>query len=44
MGTAPLNINPETISKGRKELISRDFEKTRVRKYGAGRPEIKKNS
>ena len=39
-----LNIDPETTSKGRKELISRDFEKTRVRKHGAGRPEIKKNS
>jgi len=39
-----LNIDPETISKGRKELISGGFEKGRVRKQGAGRPEIKKNS
>jgi len=39
-----LNIDPETVSKGRKELISGDFEKDRVRKQGAGRPEIKKNS
>ena len=39
-----LNIDPETVSKGRKELASGDFEKERVRKHGAGRPEIKKNS
>lgn len=39
-----LNIDPETVSKGRKELISGNFEKDRVRKQGAGRPEIKKNS
>ena len=39
-----LNIDPETVSKGRKELNSGDFEKDRVRKQGAGRPEIKKNS
>ena len=39
-----LNLDPETVSKGRKELISCDFEKDRVRKQGAGRPEIKKNS
>lgn len=39
-----LKTDPETISKGRKELISGHFEKERVRKQGAGRPEIKKNS
>jgi len=39
-----LNIDPETVSKGRKELNSGNFEKDRVRKQGAGRPEIKKNS
>ncbi|MCD4747709.1 MAG: hypothetical protein K8R58_15545 [Bacteroidales bacterium] len=39
-----LKTDPETVSKGRKELISADFEKDRVRKQGAGRPEIKKNS
>ncbi len=39
-----LSMNPETISKGRKELISGDFEKDRVRKQGAGRPEVKKNA
>ena len=39
-----LNIDPETVSKGRKELISGNFEKDRVRKQGAGRPEIKKNA
>lgn len=38
-----LKIDPETVSKGRKELISTHFEKNRVRKQGAGRPEIKKN-
>ena len=27
-----------------KELISGNFEKVRIRKQGAGRPEIKKNS
>ena len=39
-----LDIDPETVSKGRKELNSGDFEKDRVRKQGAGRPGIKKNS
>lgn len=38
------NVDPETVSKGRKELIKSDFEKDRVRKQGAGRPEIKKNA
>ena len=39
-----LKTDPETVSKGRKELTSGYFEKERVRKQGAGRPEIKKNS
>lgn len=39
-----LKIDPETVSKGRKELIIGHFEKDRIRKPGAGRPEIKKNS
>ena len=39
-----LNIDSEVVSRGRKELVSGDFEKDRVRKQGAGRPEIKKNS
>jgi hypothetical protein len=39
-----LKTDPETVSKGRKELISGHFEKDRIRKQGAGRPEIKKNS
>lgn len=39
-----LNSDPETVSRGRKELVSGDFEKDRVRKQGAGRPEVKKNS
>ena len=37
-----LNIDPETVSKGRKELVRGDFEKDRIRKLGAGRPEVKK--
>jgi len=39
-----LKIDPETVSKGRKELISAHFEKNKIRKQGAGRPEIKKNA
>lgn len=39
-----LKTDTETVSKGRKELISGYFEKDRVRKQGAGRPEIKKNA
>ncbi len=39
-----LSIDPDTVSKGRKELINGDFEKDRVRKQGAGRPEVKKNA
>lgn len=39
-----LKIDPETVSKGRKELTSGDFEKERIRKQGAGRPTVKKNS
>ncbi|KKL73017.1 hypothetical protein LCGC14_2079110 [marine sediment metagenome] len=39
-----LKTDPETVSQGRKELISGHFEKDRVRKQGAGRPEIKKNA
>ena len=38
------NINQETVSKGRQELVSGDFEKQGVRKPGSGRPEIKKNA
>lgn len=39
-----LKIDPETVGKGRKELISAHFEKNKIREQGAGRPEIKKNS
>ncbi len=39
-----LNINQETVSKGRQELATGDFEKRNVRKAGAGRPGIKKNA
>lgn len=39
-----LNINPETVSKGRQELVTGDFERQGVRKPGSGRPEIKKNA
>jgi hypothetical protein len=39
-----LGINPETVSKGRNELIRGDFEKNKTRKKGGGRPAIKKNT
>jgi hypothetical protein len=39
-----LSIDPDTVSKGRKELANNNFEKDRVRKQGAGRPDVKKNS
>jgi len=39
-----LSLDPETVSNGRKELISGQFEKDRVRKTGGGRTAIKKNS
>jgi len=39
-----LNINHETVSKGRQELTTGNFEKQGVRKPGSGRPEIKKNA
>jgi len=39
-----LQINPETVSKGREELVKGDFQREGVRKTGAGRSEIKKNS
>ena len=39
-----LNIDSDTVSKGRKELISGEFEKEGVRKQGSGRPNVKKNS
>jgi len=38
------NINQETVSKGRQELVSGNFEKQGVRKPGSGRPGIKKNA
>ena len=39
-----LSLDPETVSTGRKELISGQFEKDSVRKTGGGRTAIKKNS
>lgn len=39
-----LSLDPETVSSGRKELISGQFEKDSVRKSGGGRTAIKKNS
>lgn len=39
-----LNINPETVSKGRQELTTGNFEKHGIRKAGSGRPGIKKNT
>lgn len=37
-----LNISPETVSKGRSELVFGNFEKNKIRKKGGGRPSIKK--
>lgn len=37
-----LNISPETVSKGRSELVIGNFEKNKIRKSGGGRPSIKK--
>ena len=37
-----LGIDPHTVSKGRREILTGDFEKTRIRKTGAGRKSIKK--
>jgi hypothetical protein len=39
-----LQINPETVSKGRQELAKGDFQQQGIRKPGAGRPGVKKNS
>lgn len=39
-----LQINTETVSKGRQELVKGDLIREGIRKPGAGRPGIKKNS
>lgn len=39
-----LQISPETVSKGRQELASGNFQQEGIRKSGAGRPGIKKNT
>ena len=39
-----LKLDSDTVSRGRNELISSQFEKNRVRKPGGGRTAIKKNS
>jgi len=41
---ALLAIDVHTVSKGRQELLTRDFPKDGVRQIGSGRPAIKKNS
>jgi hypothetical protein len=39
-----MDISPQTVAKGRRELLCRDIEVERTRRSGAGRPHIKKNS
>jgi len=39
-----LGITPQTVAKGRQELLNRDIEIERTRRSGGGRPHIKKNS
>lgn len=39
-----LNIDSDTVSRGRKDLLSEDVVTRRIRKRGGGRPGIKKNS
>lgn len=39
-----LEIDVHTVSKGRQQLLTRDFPKDGVRKKGGGKPAIKKNS
>jgi hypothetical protein len=37
-----LGLDPSTVRRGRQELLSRDFEKNRVRKPGGGRKRVEK--
>jgi hypothetical protein len=37
-----LGLDPATVSRGRQELVSQDFEKDRVRKQGGGRKRLEK--
>jgi hypothetical protein len=37
-----LGLDPATVSRGREELVSRDFEKDRVRRKGGGRKRLEK--
>jgi hypothetical protein len=39
-----LKIAPQTVARGRRELLDQDVEIERVRREGGGRPAIKKNS
>jgi hypothetical protein len=39
-----LGVDPHTVAKGRQQLIERDFDIQRIRKTGAGRKSVKKNS
>ena len=41
---AQLGMAPATVAKGRKQLLSGDFERDRVRKPGGGRKPLKKKS
>jgi hypothetical protein len=39
-----LEVDVHTVSKGRQQLLTRDFPKDGVRSKGGGKPAIKKNS
>jgi hypothetical protein len=37
-----LGIHPQTVAKGRRELLDGNVDVTRIRKQGAGRPKLEK--
>ena len=39
---AKTGLNAKTVSRGRRELLSKDIGMSKVRKIGAGRPSLKK--
>ncbi len=39
-----LRLDPHTVAKGRRQLLERDIQWQGIRKSGAGRPEVKKNT
>ena len=41
---AVAGINVKTVSRGRKELLSKEIDLVRVRRKGAGRPPLKKTT